>query len=221
MTIVEAGARRDLGQLDAALRTLELAPLMSKSRPPWVVRLRYAYADTLEAAGREGRPLAWFHRAVAIDGDELTDAAERADVLEKRRARACLTRPGLTRRPSTAPDRERIGMLPFSGAGVSDVGRVHADDGTSRPSGPTWRWLPTRCGGAAGGRLPRRPRRTSSPRRRWRGSVTSRSAIPATRIETAHASLRHGVSATRPGRDGHHADRGGHRRQPGRARARR
>ena len=27
MTIVEAGARRDLGQLDAALRTLELAPL--------------------------------------------------------------------------------------------------------------------------------------------------------------------------------------------------
>ena len=27
MTIVEAGARRDLGQLDAALRTLENAPL--------------------------------------------------------------------------------------------------------------------------------------------------------------------------------------------------
>ena len=27
MTIVEAGARRDMGQLDAALRTLELAPL--------------------------------------------------------------------------------------------------------------------------------------------------------------------------------------------------
>ena len=50
MTIVEAGARRDLGQLDAALRTLELAPLASKSRAPWVVRLRYAYADTLEAA---------------------------------------------------------------------------------------------------------------------------------------------------------------------------
>jgi hypothetical protein len=51
MTIVEAGARRDMGQLDAALRTLELAPLTSKSRGSWVVRLRYAYADTLEAAG--------------------------------------------------------------------------------------------------------------------------------------------------------------------------
>ena len=83
MTIVEAGARRDLGQLDAALRTLELAPLMSKSRSPWVVRLRYAYADALAAAGREQDALAWFHRTYSIDSDELTDAAERAEALEK------------------------------------------------------------------------------------------------------------------------------------------
>lgn len=84
MTIVEAGARRDLGQLDAALRTLELAPLQSKSRAAWVVRLRYAYADTLEAASRDQDALAWFHRTHAIDSDELTDAAERAEALEKR-----------------------------------------------------------------------------------------------------------------------------------------
>jgi tetratricopeptide (TPR) repeat protein len=84
MTIVEAGARRDLGQLDAALRTLELAPLTSKSRASWVVRLRYAYADTLEAAGRDNDALAWFHRTHAIDSDELTDADERAEALEKR-----------------------------------------------------------------------------------------------------------------------------------------
>jgi tetratricopeptide (TPR) repeat protein len=84
MTLVEAGARRDLGQLDAALRTLELAPLQSKSREPWVVRLRYAYADVLEAAGRETDALAWFHRTDAIDSQELTDAAERAEELEKR-----------------------------------------------------------------------------------------------------------------------------------------
>jgi tetratricopeptide (TPR) repeat protein len=83
MTIVEAGARRDLGQLDAALRTLELAPLMSKTRAPWVVRLRYAYADTLVAAGREQDALAWFHRTYSIDSEELTDAAERAEALEK------------------------------------------------------------------------------------------------------------------------------------------
>ncbi len=82
--LVEAGARRDMGQLDAALRTLELAPLTSKSRSAWVVRLRYAYADTLESAGREADALAWFHRTHAIDSDELTDAAERADALERR-----------------------------------------------------------------------------------------------------------------------------------------
>lgn len=84
MTLVEAGARRDMGQLDAALRTLELAPLTSKTRAAWVVRLRYAYADTLEAAGRETDALAWFHRTHAIDSDEITDAAERAEALEKR-----------------------------------------------------------------------------------------------------------------------------------------
>src|SRR5262245_2373208 len=84
MTLVEAGARRDLGQLDAALRTLELAPLQSKSREPWVVRLRYAYADALESAGRDTEALAWFHRTHAIDSQTLTDAADRAEILEKR-----------------------------------------------------------------------------------------------------------------------------------------
>lgn len=84
MTIVEAGARRDLGQFDAALRTLELSPINSKSREAWVVRLRYAYADTLEQAGREQDALSWFHRTNAIDAEEITDAADRAAALEKR-----------------------------------------------------------------------------------------------------------------------------------------
>ena len=88
MTIVEAGARRDMGQLDAALRTLELAPLTSKSRAAWVVRLRYAYADTLEAAGRETDALAWFHR---------TDADRRRRDHRRRRAgRAARASPGLS-----------------------------------------------------------------------------------------------------------------------------
>lgn len=82
ITIVEAGARRDMGQLDAALRVLEQAPLQSKNRASWVVRLRYAYADTLLAAGRPTDALAWFHRTHAIDGEELTDAADRAAALE-------------------------------------------------------------------------------------------------------------------------------------------
>jgi len=85
MTLVESGARRDMGQLDAALRVLELAPLTSKSREPWVTRLRYAYADTLEAAGRQEEALTWFHRTHAVDGEQITDAEQRASALEARR----------------------------------------------------------------------------------------------------------------------------------------
>lgn len=82
MTIVEAGARRDLGEYDAAVRTLEGAPLRSRSRADWVVRLRYAYADSLLAAGRRDEAIQWFHRTVGIDGDGITDAAERIAELE-------------------------------------------------------------------------------------------------------------------------------------------
>lgn len=82
MTIVEAGARRDLGELEAAIRTLENAPLRSRSRAVWVTRLRYAYADTLLAAGRTEDAIVWFHRTAGIDGDAITDAAERLAELE-------------------------------------------------------------------------------------------------------------------------------------------
>jgi tetratricopeptide (TPR) repeat protein len=83
LVIVEAGARRDRGELDAALRTLENAPLLSKSREPWVARLRYAYADTLVAAGRLQDALTWFHRTEAVDVEEQTDAGERAAQIER------------------------------------------------------------------------------------------------------------------------------------------
>jgi tetratricopeptide (TPR) repeat protein len=88
MTIVEAGARRDLGELDAALRTLENAPLRSRSRAEWVIRLRYAYADTLLAAGRTDDALVWFHRTAGVDGEGVTDAAERLEQLEAERPAA-------------------------------------------------------------------------------------------------------------------------------------
>ncbi len=82
MTIVEAGARRDQGELDAALRTLENAPLRNKTHATWVVRLRYAYADTLHAAGRTPEALEWFHRTIAIDNDHTTNAEQRIHELE-------------------------------------------------------------------------------------------------------------------------------------------
>ncbi len=48
-----------------------------------MVRLRYAYADTLQMAGRSTDALEWFHRTHAIDSDDLTDAEERAEQLER------------------------------------------------------------------------------------------------------------------------------------------
>ena len=84
MTIVEAGARRDLGQLDAALRVLENAPLHSQNRDAWLPRLRYAYAETLLEVGRDEDALTWFHRTEAVDGERATDAYERVAELERR-----------------------------------------------------------------------------------------------------------------------------------------
>lgn len=83
VVIVEAGARRDRGEIDAALRTLENAHLNSQSRAPWVARLRYAYADTLLAAGRAQDALEWFHRTEAVDVEEITDAGARAVEVER------------------------------------------------------------------------------------------------------------------------------------------
>jgi tetratricopeptide (TPR) repeat protein len=78
MALVEAGARRDLGQLDAALLVLARHDL-ENARPdePSTVRLWYSYADLLVAAGRPGEAKRWFAQVVESDPDEETDAAER------------------------------------------------------------------------------------------------------------------------------------------------
>ncbi len=81
LAIVVAGARRDLGQPEAAARALEREPLHSKSRDPWVARLRYAYADVLVELGRMADAEEWFHRTVAVDGNRATDAEQRLEVL--------------------------------------------------------------------------------------------------------------------------------------------
>jgi len=81
MRIVAAGARRDLGQLDAALVTLQ-SPELVAAVSPAVARLRYAYADTLLAAGRENEAREWFHRAAAADADGETDVADRIAELD-------------------------------------------------------------------------------------------------------------------------------------------
>jgi tetratricopeptide (TPR) repeat protein len=77
MRLVAAGARRDMGQLDAAIVTLQSPELASNSVQPWTARLRYAYADVLLAAGREDEAREWFAKAVESDKDGTTDASDR------------------------------------------------------------------------------------------------------------------------------------------------
>ncbi|HEU4543978.1 MAG TPA: hypothetical protein VFR23_22790 [Jiangellaceae bacterium] len=84
MLIVAAGARRDLGDVDAAVVSLQVPELRSQAKAQWVARLRYAYADLLEAAGRRDEARRWFVRALDADGEDATDAAERVAQLDDR-----------------------------------------------------------------------------------------------------------------------------------------
>jgi tetratricopeptide (TPR) repeat protein len=77
LLIVAAGARGDLGQRDAAVSMLQVPELTSPSREVWVVRLRYAYAESLLTAGRRDEAREWFARAAEIDEELTTDATER------------------------------------------------------------------------------------------------------------------------------------------------
>jgi tetratricopeptide (TPR) repeat protein len=76
MMIVASGARRDMGQPQAAAVTLEVPALEGPVRP-WTARLRYAYADALLESGREDEARSWFARAAEVDELGETDADER------------------------------------------------------------------------------------------------------------------------------------------------
>ena len=80
--IVESGARRDLGQPEAAVLALQIPELKDERLRPWSARLFYAYADALIHAGREDEASDWFARAAAADRDGETDAAERYAEIE-------------------------------------------------------------------------------------------------------------------------------------------
>lgn len=82
MAIVVSGARRDLGQPDAAVLALRLPELEHPASRPYVARLQYAYADALLHAGRSEEALAWFARAADSDVEGQTDADERLAELQ-------------------------------------------------------------------------------------------------------------------------------------------
>jgi len=79
---VGAGARRDLGEVSGAILVLRDA-LTAIGKGAGVdaddlIRLRYAYADSLEAAGRNEDAITEFTAIAESDDDEVTDASQRA-----------------------------------------------------------------------------------------------------------------------------------------------
>lgn len=81
LLIVVAGARRDLGQWDAALAVLARGGLDRERPRPGALRLWYAYADTLAECGRGEEAAQWFAAAAALDTEGETDAVDRAAAL--------------------------------------------------------------------------------------------------------------------------------------------
>ncbi|MEV0601357.1 hypothetical protein AB0I82_18930 [Streptomyces sp. NPDC050315] len=82
MRLVAAGARRDMGQADAAVVTLQSPELASNAVHPWTARLRYAYADALLEVGREEDAREWFAKALEADQGGTTDASDRLAELD-------------------------------------------------------------------------------------------------------------------------------------------
>src|SRR5262249_7246628 len=73
LLIVLAGARRDLGQLDAAMAILARGGLDADKPGPGSMRLWYAYADALVEAGQTDEAARWFAASAALDVHGETD----------------------------------------------------------------------------------------------------------------------------------------------------
>ena len=71
LLIVGAGARRDLGDPEAAVLMLQLPQLNAAVGPDWLPRLRFAYADALAAAGRAEEAERWYGLADEADIEGL------------------------------------------------------------------------------------------------------------------------------------------------------
>lgn len=77
LIIVLAGARRDLGQAEAAVLQLQDPARRTKRSREWAPRLFYAHADALLDAGRLDEARRWFSAAADADEQGATDADER------------------------------------------------------------------------------------------------------------------------------------------------
>ncbi|MEV6400082.1 hypothetical protein AB0M39_35720 [Streptomyces sp. NPDC051907] len=129
MRLVAAGARRDMGQLDAAIVTLQSPELASNSIQPWTARLRYAYADALLSAGREGEAREWFAKALEADKDGSTDASDRLAELDGVEFVDAMGEDEESAQADAADESDAVEQSDASA-------ESHGSDGTDEPAGP-------------------------------------------------------------------------------------
>jgi tetratricopeptide (TPR) repeat protein len=131
LAIVAAGARRDLGELDAAVVSLQIPELDPARQDPWSARLFYAYADNLLAAGRESDALQWFVHAANADEDGETDAALRIAELTGEPLPEDDFAFGVEEEPPAGPDSEAVGELDSPETKIDGGERSGAEDAAS------------------------------------------------------------------------------------------
>ena len=115
LAIVAAGARTDLGQLDAAVSELEIAQLDINRAFSYSPRLFRAYADALAAVGRTAESEKWQRQAAVAENALGLDVVEDPDIIdlgwdeeeearEEAQQRRLLAEQAAQRSASEAPD---------------------------------------------------------------------------------------------------------------------
>ena len=115
LAIVAAGARTDLGQLDAAVVELEIPQLDINRAFSYSPRLFRAYADALTAAGRAAEAGKWQRQAGVAENALGIDVSEEPDIIdlgwdEEEEAREEDSSAGSA--PSSPPKQHRISRRP-------------------------------------------------------------------------------------------------------------
>ena len=124
LAIVAAGARTDLGQLDAAVAELEIAQLDINRAFSYSPRLFRAYADALAAVGRTDEASKWQKQAVVAENALGLGADEEPDIVdlgwdEEEEAREEAQRRRLLERAAGAPEAATAATAAASAAGTS------------------------------------------------------------------------------------------------------
>jgi len=127
LAIVAAGARTDLGQLDAAVAELEIPQLDINRAFSYSPRLFRAYADALAAVGREEESQKWSRQAVVAEnalGQGVDQEPEIIDLGwdEEEEAREEAERRRMLDRASKSPDTEET--APVTGGTSTESARA-------------------------------------------------------------------------------------------------